>query len=123
MNQWDYRYLKSPVHIYESHEKEVKKILLKIHQIKSYKDNSAIFASGSSDHRVHIWDMTKIGTVQDDDHKDDGPPELLFIHGGHLGRVIDLGWNNSEDDLLIASCEDDFNAIHVWSMARYIYKD
>ena len=37
---------------------------------------------------------------------EDGPPELLFIHGGHTSKVSDFAWNPS-DDWVIASVAED----------------
>ncbi|KAJ3819680.1 hypothetical protein F5880DRAFT_1509960 [Lentinula raphanica] len=38
--------------------------------------------SVSSDHRIKIWDLLLIGQEQTPDDQEDGPPELLFVHGG-----------------------------------------
>ena len=35
----------------------------------------------------------------------DGPPELLFIHGGHWAKVNDFSWNKN-DNMVIASVEE-----------------
>ena len=37
---------------------------------------------------------------------EDGPPELLFIHGGHTSKVSDFSWNVS-DDWVVASVAED----------------
>ncbi len=42
----------------------------------------SIFATSSADRRIHIWDVARIGQEQSEQDKEDGPPELLFIHGG-----------------------------------------
>jgi len=41
-----------------------------------------IFASASSDRRINVWDLSQIGVEQTPDDQEDGPPELMFIHGG-----------------------------------------
>lgn len=52
---------------------------------------------------------------------EDGPPELLFLHGGHTSKVSDLSFNmNSE--WTIASVSED-NVLQVWNMAEEIYAD
>ncbi|KAF5798003.1 putative transcription factor WD40-like family [Helianthus annuus] len=33
--------------------------------------------------RLLVWDLNRIGQQQTNDDAVDGPPELLFIHGGH----------------------------------------
>ena len=40
-----------------------------------------------------VWDLSRIDKPQTDDEKKDGPPELLFVHGGHTSRVSDISWN------------------------------
>lgn len=44
--------------------------------------NPTIFASASSDRRINIWDLSQIGVEQTPEDQEDGPPELLFVHGG-----------------------------------------
>lgn len=36
----------------------------------------------------------------------DGPPELLFIHGGHTSKISDFSWNTN-DDWVVASVAED----------------
>ena len=40
-----------------------------------------------------IWDTAQIGAEQTPEEKEQGPPELLFIHGGHTESVSDVAWN------------------------------
>jgi hypothetical protein len=37
---------------------------------------------------------------------EDGPPELLFIHGGHTSKISDFSWNTN-DDWVVASVAED----------------
>lgn len=85
--------------------------------------NPNIFSSCSDDRRVHVWDISRIGAPQTKEEEQDGPPELLFIHGGHRGQVCDLNWNSESDSMLIASVESSTNSLHIWKMAGYIYQD
>ena len=52
--------------------------------------------------------------VQTPEDAEDGPPELLFIHGGHTSKVSDFAWNPS-DDWVIASVAED-NILQVWPL-------
>jgi histone-binding protein RBBP4 len=36
----------------------------------------------------------------------DGPPELLFIHGGHTSKISDFSWSPN-DDWVVASVAED----------------
>jgi hypothetical protein len=44
--------------------------------------------------------------TQTPEDAEDGPPELLFIHGGHTGKISDFNWNHN-DDWVIASVAED----------------
>lgn len=44
--------------------------------------------------------------LQSPEDAEDGPPELLFIHGGHTSKVSDFAWNPS-DDWVVASVAED----------------
>jgi hypothetical protein len=45
-------------------------------------------------------------SLQTNEDAEDGPPELLFIHGGHTSKISDFAWNPS-DDWVIASVAED----------------
>ncbi|CAM9833956.1 unnamed protein product, partial [Choristocarpus tenellus] len=83
--------------------------------------DEAILGSCSADRRVKVWSLNKIGEEQTPEDADDGPPELLFIHGGHTSRVCDFSWNLT-DDWVCASVSED-NILQVWQMAENIYTD
>jgi WD40 repeat protein len=52
---------------------------------------------------------------------EDGPPELLFLHGGHTSKVSDISFNRN-DEWTIASVSED-NVFQVWNMAEEMYAD
>jgi histone-binding protein RBBP4 len=83
--------------------------------------NESILASSSSDRRVGIWDLSRIGMEQTPEDAEDGPPELLFLHGGHTSKVSDFSWNQN-DEWTIASVSED-NVLQVWNMAEEIYAE
>lgn len=111
---WDMRSLKTKLHSLEGHSEEVYQVVWSPH-------NETVLASASSDRRVNVWDLSKIGEEQDSDDAQDGPPELLFIHGGHTSKVSDFGWN-ANDEFVVASVAED-NILQVWQMAENIYAD
>jgi len=111
---WDMRSLKTKLHSLENHSEEV-------YQIGWSPFNETILASASSDRRVCVWDLAKIGEEQSAEDAEDGPPELLFIHGGHTAKVADFGWN-ANDAWVLGSVSED-NILQVWQMAENIYAE
>lgn len=83
--------------------------------------NESILASCSADRRVGIWDLSRIGMEQTPEDAEDGPPELLFLHGGHTSKVSDFSWNVN-NEWSIASVSED-NVLQVWNMAEEIYAE
>lgn len=58
---------------------------------------------------VRVWPLLGASLPagrQAPEDAEDGPPELLFIHGGHTSKVSDFSWNVS-DDWVIASVAED----------------
>ena len=45
-------------------------------------DQKGVFASGSEDGYLNIWDITRIGAAQTPEQKKAALPELLFQHAG-----------------------------------------
>ena len=104
----------SPMQTFEGHTDQV-------YNIEWAPHNESILASCSADRRVGIWDLSRIGMEQTPEDAEDGPPELLFLHGGHTSKVSDISWN-ANDEWTIASCSED-NVLQVWNMAEEIYAE
>jgi histone-binding protein RBBP4 len=83
--------------------------------------NESILATCSPDRRVAVWDLSRIGQEQSPEDAEDGPPELLFLHGGHTAKVSDFGWNSNSDWTIASVAED--NVLQVWCMAEEIYAE
>jgi len=111
---WDMRSLKSKLHSFEGHSEEV-------YQVAWSPFNETILASASSDRRLNVWDLSKIGEEQSSEDAEDGPPELLFIHGGHTAKIADFDWNATENWIIGSVAED--NILQVWQVAENIYAD
>ncbi|XP_024541971.1 WD-40 repeat-containing protein MSI1 [Selaginella moellendorffii] len=111
---FDMRKLTSPLHTFVNHREEV-------FQIGWNPKNETILASCGADRRLMVWDLSRIGEEQTPEDAEDGPPELLFIHGGHTSKISDFSWNN-KDDWVVASVAED-NILQIWQMAENIYHD
>ena len=108
----DVRRLKERLHTFTNHTEEV-------FQIGWSPTNETILASCGADRRIMVWDLSQIGAEQDPQDAEDGPPELLFIHGGHTSKVSDFAWNPN-DEFVCASVAED-NILQIWQMASNIY--
>lgn len=111
---WDMRNLSLKVHSFENHADDIL-------QVEWHPFCEAVLASASSDRRVSIWNLAKIGEEQDPEDAEDGPPELLFIHGGHTNKVSDFSWNKNEPWVIASVAED--NILQIWCVAEHIYED
>lgn len=107
---WDLRNLKQKLHTFEGHQNGV-------YQVSWSPHHETIFGSCSSDRRLHVWDVSRIGNEQDPDDAEDGPPELLFIHGGHTAKISDFSWNINEPWVISSVAED--NILHIWQMVQF----
>lgn len=104
--------LHSPIHSLESHTDQV-------YKVEWAPFNESILGSCSADRRVAVWDLSRIGVEQSPEDAEDGPPELLFLHGGHTAKVSDFSWNDHEEWTIASVAED--NVLQVWNMAEDIY--
>ena len=70
---WDIRNLSIKLHSFEQHKNDV--------MAARWNPNiGSLFATYSSDRRVHIWDASKLGCQQSAVDAEDGPPELLVYN-------------------------------------------
>lgn len=109
---WDIRNLSRKLHVFENHMEEVFQVGWSPH-------HETILASSGADRRLMVWDLSKIGDEQTQEDAEDGPPELLFIHGGHTAKISDFAFNPS-DDWVVASVAED-NILQIWQMAGNIW--
>lgn len=108
---WDLRNLKLKLHTFESHQEEVL-------QLAWSPTNETVFASASGDRRINLWDVSKIGLEQTPEDAEDGPPELMFVHGGHTSRPTDIAWSPNEPWTLCSAAED--NVLQIWTPSRCV---
>lgn len=106
---WDLRNLGNKLHALEGHNDAVT-------SLSWHPFEEAILASGGNDRRVIFWDLSRVGEEQLPDDTEDGPPELLFMHGGHTNNVADFSWNLNEPWVVCSAAED--NLIQIWKVAE-----
>jgi histone-binding protein RBBP4 len=109
---WDIRNMGRHLHVFDNHKEE-------IFQVGWSPKHETILASSGADRRLMMWDLSKIGDEQSPEDAEDGPPELLFIHGGHTAKISDFAFN-SNDDWVVASVAED-NILQIWQMAGNIW--
>lgn len=108
---WDMRNMSTKVHSCEAHGDEVLTLAWSpFHE--------AVLASASADRRVHLWNLARVGKEQPVEDAADGPPELMFVHGGHTSKVSDLGWSPTDEWLMASVAED--NILQTWMLAEEI---
>ncbi|GJN34500.1 hypothetical protein PR202_gb23164 [Eleusine coracana subsp. coracana] len=124
---WDLRTNK-PEQSVAAHQKEVARLnswisnlMGEVFQVEWNPNLATVLASSAADKRVMVWDVNRIGDEQSEEDANDGPPELLFVHGGHRGKISELSWNPSEK-WVVASVDED-NILQIWEMAESIYSD
>jgi histone-binding protein RBBP4 len=108
---WDMRNLKMKIHTLEGHNDAVTS--LSWHPLET-----SILGSGSYDRRVIFWDLSRAGEEQTPEDQEDGPPELLFMHGGHTNHLADFSWNLNDPWLVCSAAED--NLLQIWKVADAI---
>jgi histone-binding protein RBBP4 len=108
---WDLRNIKVKMHVLEGHHDSV--TALEWHPF-----HQSVLGSSSYDRRILFWDLGKVGEEQTPEDGQDGPPELLFMHGGHTNRISDFSWN-LHNPWVVCSAADD-NLIQVWKLSESI---
>mmetsp|Transcript_12690 Transcript_12690/g.25770 ORF Transcript_12690/g.25770 Transcript_12690/m.25770 type:complete len:299 (-) Transcript_12690:562-1458(-) len=111
---WDTRNVERKLHSFENHADDV-------HQVAWSPFKETILGSAAADRRLNIWDLSKIGREQEPEDAEDGPPELLFIHGGHTSKLSDFSWNPNEEWVIASVAED--NIVQIWALGEHIYED
>ncbi|SBT72122.1 chromatin assembly factor 1 P55 subunit, putative [Plasmodium malariae] len=111
---WDIRFTNKSLHRIISQKETIIKL-----QWDKYQPG--ILSSSSSDKYIYFFDTNKIGIEQTYEDSQDGPPELIFIHGGHSSNILDFSLNSSYS-MMISSISED-NTLHIWQPCRQAYED
>eukprot|EP00918_Siedleckia_nematoides_P059004 GHVU01128705.1.p1 GENE.GHVU01128705.1~~GHVU01128705.1.p1 ORF type:complete len:228 (+),score=34.22 GHVU01128705.1:496-1179(+) len=108
---WDARAPGSPLHVIAAHKEQITRI-------KFHPHRSSLLASSGGDRRVNVWDLSKIGMEQSPEDAEDGPPELVIGHSGHLASIQDFDWNpEPEQQWNVVSVSED-NRLQVWQLSE-----
>lgn len=105
---WDIRNTSKAVHSLSGHASDVSHVAWSPH-------DESVLASAGYDRRVNLWDLSLVDTPQTAEEEQEGPPELVFIHGGHTNRISDLSWHPTIPWTLATVSED--NICQVWKAA------
>jgi hypothetical protein len=89
--------------------------------MKPYSPLHPVIAVCQSGYTQLTQDASRIGQEQSPEDAEDGPPELLFVHGGHTNKISDFSWNPAAPWQICSVAED--NICQVWQMASNIYAD
>jgi len=108
---WDLRLLKTPIYILREHANKVSGVSWSPH-------NETLLCSYGDDRRINFWDLSRIGETQTEEDNDDGPPELIFVHGGHSDIISDFAWDPREESLCCSVSDD--NILQIWKAAEHI---
>lgn len=111
MGLWDLRNLSVRLHSLEAHTDEILQLAWSPH-------HETVLSTASADRRVNVWDLSRIGEEQTSEDAEDGPAELLFVHGGHTSRPTDLCWSPHDPWKMATAAED--NIVMVWQPASSI---
>ncbi|VEU22629.1 DEKNAAC103396 [Brettanomyces naardenensis] len=86
--------------------------------VLNLKFNNNLLLSTSVDRRVLIWDLNKIAEGEFDlkeyekKKSDYTDPCLVFMHGGHTGRLCEADWHPHLDNVVISCAED--SLVEIW---------
>lgn len=108
---WDLRSLKRPVYTLQGHSADVSVVEWSPH-------DDSVLASAGYDRRVNVWDLSLAELDLNDDDQSEGPPELLFVHGGHTNKILDISWHPTMPWTMASVSED--NVAQVWKVASSV---
>ncbi|XP_031129199.1 WD-40 repeat-containing protein MSI1-like [Ipomoea triloba] len=73
-----------------------------------------ILASSCAGKKLLVWDISRIGRIQTSEEEKAGPPELIFLHFGHMDSITDFSWSPTYDSAIASAAND--NSLQLWRM-------
>lgn len=105
---WDERNMEAPLYTFDTGSGN------QVLQVSWSPHMSNLVAAGGTNRKVGIYDLSRVGMELKEEEKLDGPPELLFLHGGHTDILCDIAWNPLEPYEIASVAED--NILQLWQM-------
>ncbi|CAM40256.1 conserved hypothetical protein [Leishmania braziliensis MHOM/BR/75/M2904] len=82
--------------------------------------SETVLLSYGADGRVVLWDLAKASLPLDYSEDQLAPPEVSFVHIGHVGRVTDASWNPSKTEEWLLASADTTNGVQVYRPLRSV---
>ncbi|CBZ28779.1 conserved hypothetical protein [Leishmania mexicana MHOM/GT/2001/U1103] len=82
-----------------------------------------VMLSYGADGRVVLWDLAKTTLPLGYSEDQLAPPEVSFVHIGHVGRVTDASWNSSKTEEWLLASADTTNGVHVYRPLLNVVQD
>ncbi|KAJ7922802.1 WD40 repeat-like protein [Mycena leptocephala] len=93
----------------------------KLHTFESHTDEVLHLSWSPHNASNKYLDLSMIGMEQTPDDQEDGPPELLFVHGGHTARPTDFCWAPGETENWTATSTSEDNIVMVWQPTMRVW--
>lgn len=113
---WDIRRTSDPVAELKYHGKSVT-------GLQWSPSSETVLASYGDDGRVVTWDLAKTSLPLTYSEDEVAPPEVSFVHIGHVGRVTDVAWNASKTEGWLLASADTTNGLHMYRPLQKVVQD
>ncbi|KAH3672834.1 hypothetical protein WICMUC_004056 [Wickerhamomyces mucosus] len=107
---WDLRNVSNPIRILYGHTNSINNL-----KFNPSKGSTNLLASSSNDKRINIWDLNKLNIDYDESDyikNENSDPSLIFIHGGHTGKINEFDWVENLENVIVSVGED--NLLQIW---------
>ncbi|KAG5472319.1 hypothetical protein LSCM1_03718 [Leishmania martiniquensis] len=113
---WDIRHTAEPVRELNYHGRAITGL-----QWSPFSET--VMLSYGADGRVVLWDLAKTSLPLDYSKSQVAPPEVSFVHIGHVGRVTDASWSSSKAEEWLVASADTTNGLQVYRPRRDVVQE